>query len=130
MYSYYGGKGIKLCHQWRNDLLSFHRWANINGYSDELTIDRIDGSKDYSPDNCRWVTRKTQTDNREKFSNNTSGYTGINLRKNGKFQVQINIEKKHKVLGTFNYPWTAALVRDSYIIMNELPNKLTYIKRK
>lgn len=64
----YGGKGVKMCDEWNNDFLSFYEWALENGYSDDLTIDRIDNSKGYSPDNCRWVDYKTQENNR---TNNT-----------------------------------------------------------
>ena len=61
-YQWYGGKGIKVCERWQ----SFENfWEDMKeGYSDELSIDRIDGTKDYMPGNCRWATAQQQTDNR------------------------------------------------------------------
>lgn len=56
-YRYYGAKGIKLCPEWKNSFVTFYNWANANGYADTLTIDRIDSSKDYTPDNCQWISR-------------------------------------------------------------------------
>lgn len=62
-YNYYGGKGIKVCEEW-DDFTSFKEWAMANGYSDDLTIDRIDSDKDYCPQNCRWSNFKDQCNNR------------------------------------------------------------------
>lgn len=61
-YEYYGGKGIKVCKEW-HDFMNFYNWAINNGYSEKLTLDRKDGNKDYEPSNCRWATRKEQSNN-------------------------------------------------------------------
>lgn len=60
----WGARGITVCDEWKNDFKAFYDWAMSNGYSDDLSIDRIDNDKGYSPDNCRWATAKEQNNNK------------------------------------------------------------------
>lgn len=61
----YVKKGITVCDEWKKNFKSFILWAESNGYEEGLQIDRIDNSKGYSPENCRWVTPKLNTNNRD-----------------------------------------------------------------
>lgn len=70
-YRYYGGIGISVCDDWEDDFLSFYNWATNNGYESGLSIDRVDSSSNYCPENCEWVT----------VSENSRR---MNLRKHGK----------------------------------------------
>lgn len=64
-YELYGGRGIIFSEVW-DDFKAFKAWAESSGYSDELTLDRIDPNGNYSPDNCRWVTWADQRHNQRR----------------------------------------------------------------
>jgi hypothetical protein len=63
-HEYYHDKGITVYTEWRKNFNSFFEWSVNNGYSDDLTIDRINTNGNYEPDNCRWVTMKVQGNNK------------------------------------------------------------------
>lgn len=83
-YGNYGGRGITMCKEWREDFCNFYKWALESGYKEEIlpngknkwTIDRIDTNGNYEPSNCRWVTIQQQQNNR-----NTNIYCEINGEK-------------------------------------------------
>jgi hypothetical protein len=60
----YGGRGIKICDEWKNSFMNFMNWALDNGYNDNLSIERVDVNGDYCPENCKWITMKEQAKNK------------------------------------------------------------------
>lgn len=76
-YRTYGAKGIRVCKEWLESYEAFRNWALSHGYTDNLTLDRIDFNGDYCPENCRWVTMKEQQNN--KRSNRFIEYQGLSL---------------------------------------------------
>lgn len=61
---HYGGRGIKVCEEWRNDRRAFYKWCAENGHSPKLQLDRKDNNGDYSPSNCQFVDRIAQANNK------------------------------------------------------------------
>ena len=125
-YKDYGARGITVCEEWL-DVATFIAWAesthpNIEGVS----LDRIDNDKGYNPENCRWADRSTQGTNRRKMRTNTSGFVGVywDISKN-KWTAKVGSNNKLINIGSFKTKEEAAQARDTYIIENGHPHKLS-----
>lgn len=99
----YGGRGISICEEWKSDFKSFYDWAMLNGYEENLTIDRINNDGNYEPNNCRWATRQEQSDNkRELRITNTSGVKGLNfISKDNLYLCRLTVNNKRIKIGYF-----------------------------
>ena len=122
-FSDYGERGISICKPWLT-YSNFKSWAIANGYTDILTIDRIDNDKGYNPTNCRFTTKAVQAANSRSGRSNQTGYFGVSKDKE-KFTVRIRVNGSRINLGTFTTALEAAKARDAYIIENNLPNILS-----
>ena len=110
----YGGRGISVCEEWINNADAFVSWAIAYGWEKGLSIDRINNDGNYSPDNCRFVTRQFSACNQRLLrKNNTSGYRGVTWRElPRKWEARISVDGKNKHLGFFDSPKLAALRYD------------------
>lgn len=124
-YVNYGGRGIKICNEWDKigGYLEFERWALNNGYSDNLTIERINNDGNYEPSNCTWIPKSKQSLNTRKSKKNTSGYRGVYKCKN-KWRASVRINGKNKHLICSFDPLECAIARDTYIIENNMEHTL------
>lgn len=101
-YNKYGARGIKIHDEWL-DFNIFREWAYSNGYNDELTIERKDVNKDYTPDNCEWADWTEQARNKRVRKNSRSGVTGVIWDKNKeRWRVRITNNYKEKDLGRYS----------------------------
>ena len=122
----YGGRGITVCEEWL-DVVKFIEWCDSTYPNDKgISLDRIDNDLGYSPENCRWVDKSTQSINQRMRRTNTSGYVGITwVESKLKWVSRINVEKERIWLGEYKTIEEAVQARDSYIIENNLPHKLS-----
>ena len=130
-YYKYGARGITICEEWLDPKI-FLDWCdlthpNMEGY----TLDRIDNDKGYSPDNCRWADASTQNINKRLSKRNKSGYVGVSWNKvRGMWTIRIKVNTKYVWLGDFEDLMEAVILRDNYIIENNLPHKLNLKQEK
>lgn len=100
-YADYGGRGIKVCERWKQSFANFLEDMGPK-MDDNLTIERVDNNGNYEPGNCIWADYKTQTLNRRKYKNNTSGVTGVRWEeRQNKWIVRIWNNYKTINLGSF-----------------------------
>lgn len=119
-YKRYGAIGIFVCSDWENSFETFKEWALNTGYTDDLTIDRIDSTKGYSPTNCRWATRLIQARNTRGHSDGSSKYKGVCKIDENTYQVVICTGGKHQYLGRYSDEKEAALVYNNFVLSNNL----------
>lgn len=124
-YNNYGGRGIRICDEWRNIPKAFIEWGLSNGWQKGLQIDRIDNDGNYEPSNCRFVTnRKNNLNKREFQSNNKTGFVGVWFdSQRNKYQSYLRINGHRHSFGRFDSRVKAAIARDEYIINNNLQHE-------
>ena len=120
-YDYYGGKGISICSAWVHDFTVYEDYimslpnAGKTGY----TVDRIEGSKNYTKGNLRWASKRLQARNTKTTLHSKSGVNGVTWdSRRGKWFVNITIDKKMKNLGRFDDLNEAIQVRKDAEIAN------------
>ena len=108
-------KNIKCCKDW-DSFLNFKEWAESSGFSEDLSLDRVDTLGDYEPSNCRWTNATVQAENQWLRKDNSTGYKGVSLdKRNMTYKVQIQINKVKVFIGRFKTDIEAALAFDSYV---------------
>lgn len=127
-YARYGGRGITICEEWRDNFQAFYDWCMANGWKTGLQIDRKDNSKGYSPDNCHFVTVKANTRNRDCTYRFNCGVAlaaiceelGFPPTENGKVGKDYNRIRAHFHRGTEDKQFTERLTNSIESARNDI----------
>ena len=100
-YKFYGAKGVKVCPRWDDFALFVLDLKSLGEKPNNYTLDRIDSSKDYSPDNVRWASKSKQSRNQKIKHTNKTGVSGVNKMKCGGYVARIHNNGERVYLGYF-----------------------------
>ncbi len=132
-YKDWGGRGIKVCDEWKNNFQAFYEFCINNGWEKGLQIDRINNDGDYEPFNIRFVDQMINKQNQRLIkTNNTSGYRGVSYHQvTESYCAQINYQRE-QVYYKSGFPTakSAAIARDTYCIKNNIPLPLNFPELK
>ena len=122
---WYHDKGIRVCDDWIR-YRGFEKWALNNGYSDDLTIDRIDSEGNYEPNNCRWIS----------FEENASRARHVcsrgkrTIKKEGKYEIVYRVIGLYEIVRERGYSYSYAIKRIAELEEKEKLNIGFFLKRK
>ena len=120
-FKHYGGRGITFDPSW-DSYEDFKTWALSHGYSDTLTLERVDVNGDYGPNNCIWAPRTTQSANTRKRPKTKHTYKGVNQLPGGRWRAIIQVRGAVINLHTHSTEREAVEARNKYIHDNNLPH--------
>jgi hypothetical protein len=136
--SSYRDRGITVCEEWENDFLNFYEDMGPMP-SGKNSLDRVDNSKGYFKDNCRWANTREQQSNTRRTENAVSKYVGVTFHKGSKkWRARIEIQKEQLNLGLYEeeieaaeaYKKALSIIENSKDPLNDVKEEFLWVKRK
>jgi len=112
-----------MCDEWLESFQAFYDWAMDNGWKKRLTIDRLNVEGNYCPENCRWVSRTVQSQNRRKQKSNTSGINGVRFQRSS-WLYDITVNGKRTKKWGFPSKEAALEARNQFIMDNNTNHQI------